>query len=170
MNKTSAIFSLCVVIMCIPQRIVSMNENLQRAFNECIEQAMKASKQSPKPNIDLLQATFQIMETLDLSKVDVNARDSIQGTALHSAAVLGSLKHVKLLIQHGGKLSLSCREATYGNTPLHLAAWYGHAEVIHYLLEQGANKDEPNNLFNTPIALAVAQSHQKAAQLLRSNN
>lgn len=169
MNKTSAIFSL-FILLCISQHIVSMDENQQRAFNECVEQAMKASKQAPKPNIDLLQATFQIMETLDLSKVDVNARDSIQGTALHSAAVLGSLKHVKLLIQHGGKLSISCREATYGNTPLHIAAWFGHIDIIQYLLEQGANRHEPNNFYSRPLSLAIAQSHPEAAQLLRSSN
>ena len=41
---------------------------------------------------------------------------------------------------------VGCGGAQYGNTPLHLAARYGHLEVAQLLLERGADKEAKANV------------------------
>jgi ankyrin repeat protein len=170
MNKLYAIFSL-VIFFCMPLQVLSMGKDAQQQiFNVCVEQAMKTVFQSPEqPDLSNLESSFKIMENLDLSGLDVNVLDSNGGSLLHSAAVLGSLKYVKLLIENGAKPSMSCKERVFGNTPLHIAAWYGRTEIVRYLLEQGSDKWAKNNRDNFPVALAAFQHNSEAVQLLRAS-
>jgi ankyrin repeat protein len=55
-----------------------------------------------------------------------------------------------------------------GWTPLHLAAHFGHAELIAALLDKGANVDvaSSNHMQNTPLHAAVAGQAAPAVRLL----
>jgi uncharacterized protein len=55
-----------------------------------------------------------------------------------------------------------------GWTPLHLAAFFGHAEAAQVLLENGAdvNAVSANSLTNTPLHAATAGKHTDVAVLL----
>jgi ankyrin repeat protein len=55
-----------------------------------------------------------------------------------------------------------------GWTPLHLSAFFGHAEAARLLLESGAsiNAVSTNNLRNTPLHAAVAARRTEVAILL----
>lgn len=64
---------------------------------------------------------------------------------LHEAAAAGSLKHAQAWLQHSpNDLHTLSRD---GYTPLQLSRRFNHEEVIHYLLEQGA---EDTNREQTP--------------------
>jgi ankyrin repeat protein len=66
---------------------------------------------------------------------DVEAHDSTLSTPLFLAANIGSLKHVKLLMEHGAE-----HRATVDNRlPLHVAAACGHVDVVAYFLQQGVD-------------------------------
>ena len=55
----------------------------------------------------------------------VHLCDGVAKTPLHYAARSGSLKLVELLLDNCAKMSVVDME---GNTPVHVAAWSGHAE------------------------------------------
>ncbi|ORY75535.1 ankyrin, partial [Neocallimastix californiae] len=46
-----------------------------------------------------------------------------------------------------------------GPTPLHFAASNGHAQVVDYLLERGADPDIEDQYGCTPIDIALAQGY-----------
>ena len=63
---------------------------------------------------------------------------------------------MKLLLEHGASATLA---NALGETPLHVAAWDGHADVISALLAAGAclNKTGPEG--ETPLLLAADGGH-----------
>ena len=73
-----------------------------------------------------------IVESLLRKGADVNARGGPFGTAMQAAARKKQHQVVEVLIERGyvGEES---------GPPLHHAAWSGHAEVVQYLVDQGAD-------------------------------
>ena len=68
--------------------------------------------------------------------VDVNAKDWLDGTPLHSAAVFGNKKIAQLLIDNGAHVN---EKDAYGCTPLHYAAAKEHKDIAELLIEKGAD-------------------------------
>ena len=63
----------------------------------------------------------------------MNTPSDNYSTPLHSAAVVGDLEIVKLLLDHGARIdALEINQST----PLHRAAAYNHADVVEFLLER----------------------------------
>jgi ankyrin repeat protein len=48
---------------------------------------------------------------------------------------------------------------SYGNTPLHMAAMWGHLEIVKLLLEHVKDKNPVNNRQKTPIQIAEEYGH-----------
>lgn len=111
--------------------------------------------------------------------VDLNAKaGSDDYTALHNAAKNGKLNTVKLLVEHGANIHAI---TTNGVEPIYLAAmhgnsskthaqptiqiemnyWFlcvsveGHADVIEYLIDSGANVNVKEDLGWTPLLVAT---------------
>ena len=53
-----------------------------------------------------------------------------------------------------------------GSTPLHDAAWSGHAEVVKFLLERGVDPNVRNNDSWTPLHSAAYRCHIKVVRVL----
>jgi len=57
--------------------------------------------------------------------------------ALHKAAEKGFLPMVKMLVDAGSEINARSTDGT----PLHVASWMGHANVVRWLLQNGARAD-----------------------------
>ena len=55
-----------------------------------------------------------------------------------------------------------------GNTPVHVAAMYGHAEILRYLRASGGSIDTQNKLGETPLDIAQAYGKDCIVALLKS--
>lgn len=117
--------------------------NKQRA---CIR-ALLAHGASPQKA--LLQAVVYsdtaVIEAMLDNGVDVYAHDTNHSTPLFLAANVGSLKHVKLLMERG----VEHRATIDGRVPLHAAAACGFAAVVAHLLEQGVDVNMTDHFGNT---------------------
>jgi ankyrin repeat protein len=90
----------------------------------------------------------------------------VEQLSLHEAAALGNLTLVKQYVSNNGQLLT--QNSADGFSPLGLASFFGHVEVVDYLLQQGADVNKPsrNGFQVTPLHSAVAANHVAVAQLL----
>jgi len=85
-------------------------------------------------------------------------------TILHDMAKKGDVLKAELLIKHGA--SINPVEEEYQSTPLGLAARWGHTEMVHFLLEQGANPNLSGAKWSTPLSWAIKKGHNEIADVL----
>jgi ankyrin repeat protein len=81
---------------------------------------------------------------------------------------LDSLPLTTLLVEKGASLELLYEEqnpVSIQNTALHVASIYGQADVVQFLLSQGANRRKQNGLTQTPLMLAI----QRGSHMIGSN-
>jgi hypothetical protein len=71
---------------------------------------------------------------------------------------------VKTLIELGADKEAS---AAKGSTPLHVAAWQGHVEVVKTLVELKADIGALTNSGETPLQLSIRYSHHHVERVLR---
>jgi ankyrin repeat protein len=109
----------------------------------------------------------QIKLLLDAG-VDKNATDKDGMTALHTAAVLGDVPVVTMLLAHGA--NTEAKEVQGGLTALHLAAFGGHSAVVSKLLVAAAKVDARSADGRTPLYFAAAKGHVETASLLLANH
>ena len=85
---------------------------------------------------------------------------------LFSACAAGQLTSVTDEIDRDGPLLKA--HSGDGWTPLHLAAFFGHADLAKALLDRGAdvNARSTNSMNNTPLHAAVAGGHLELVRLL----
>lgn len=83
---------------------------------------------------------------------------------LHMAAQSGILVEVKQLIIGGHDVNQ--RDEKYGFTPLHQAVFFGHQEVVEFLIAEGADINAKNNAGSTPLYLAKGKGRQEISALL----
>ena len=82
---------------------------------------------------------------------NVNAKDMIDRTPLHWAAIYGYTERTKILLKAGAKVNAKNK---IGWTPLHLAAWRGYTEVVKILLKAGADVNAMDKDGLTPLQMA----------------
>ncbi|OWZ23575.1 Serine/threonine protein kinase [Phytophthora megakarya] len=82
--------------------------------------------------------------------VDVDTRDNWGSSALRFAASDGRVEIMKLLVEIGSA-RVNQAEGHLGWTPLMLATWNGHINVVRYLLDHGADVDAKDNGGSTAL-------------------
>jgi len=85
------------------------------------------------------------------------------GSWLHVAADFGNLELTKALVASGADVNQ--RGGTFGGTPINLAAYKGHREVIEFLVGCGAELDESEPERN-PLFSAIHGGHIEIVRLL----
>lgn len=96
-------------------------------------------------------------------KVDVNARDWDDLTALTPAAANGHYDVVKLLIENGADVNLGDKD---GITPLMEASIMGHLKIATLLIEEGATVDAKATSGVTALWLASGEGKMDVVSLL----
>jgi len=65
--------------------------------------------------------------------VNIEDMAAAAGQAMREAAKTGDLEGVKKHLEAGADINFKDRQ---GNTALHMAALFGHREIVHFLLEK----------------------------------
>ncbi|XP_070830386.1 oxysterol-binding protein-related protein 1-like isoform X1 [Chaetodon trifascialis] len=88
-------------------------------------------------------------------------------------AKAGSCSHVQRLLQsrmdQSSSLNINCRsrsKVSPGWTPLHLASYFGHRDVVEELLKAGADANLQNNMGDTPLHKAAYTERKEIVLLL----
>lgn len=90
-------------------------------------------------------------------------------TAVHWAAIRGSIEDMKLLVKFGASVSVS---DNFGRTPLHFAVTRDAQEIIRYILDNSSNGSEASNVESadvdgwTPLMWACRGNTPWAARIL----
>nr|ACO10933.1 Notch-regulated ankyrin repeat-containing protein B [Caligus rogercresseyi] len=100
-----------------PSHRISWNEERQREFNSLLHRGGEEELR------DFL--------SMHSENINIDVYDSEGKTPFHSAVLSGSLPVVKLLLAYGANERVTTRD---GFSPLHLASYNGHSEVLNYLL------------------------------------
>ncbi len=100
---------------------------------------------------------------LFLHFIDPNATTTQLVTPLHEAAVRGSLRAAKILLDAGALVNVA---AVQGLTPLHNAASFAQNDIIELLVKNGAEIDSRSERGLTPLMCAAAMSHSRTIVLL----
>jgi len=135
-------------------------------------------------------STVEVTRLLDASPALVNARDENGLSAVLTAAYYQESDIAKLLVQRGAELSVfeACAVgelsrvkewverqpdlinayAPDGFQPLGLAAFFGHIDVVEFLLSKGAEVNSPsrNPMRVMPLHSAIANKHTDIVKLL----
>jgi len=83
---------------------------------------------------------------------------------LIAAARAGDLAAVKAAVDHGASIEA---KTSYGQTPLYLAAMNGREDVVHFLLDKGANVDVQDTFYKaTMLSFVLQRKHYDIAKLL----
>jgi ankyrin repeat protein len=110
---------------------------------------------------------FECVKTLlDRGKVDVNCTPTINRQTLALiCCVMGHVKILHLLIQHGAELSLA--ETTSGRSPAHMASAYGRVKMLALIEKINADLiNQRDNQGRTPLLYAREFSQNCAAEWL----
>jgi len=89
-------------------------------------------------------------------------------SALHYAAAFGQKEGVKMILSKDKDMIKEKNKD--GNTPLHMAASGGHAELLLSMVKDNGGPGEPNNDGNNLLHLAGAGGHLEAVQALVKNH
>lgn len=97
-----------------------------------------------------------------------NTRSWQEVTILHDMAQKGKIDRAELLLRYGAAIDPVDDE--YRSTPLGMAARWGHAEMVRFLLESGADPEKAGASWATPLAWARKKGHAEVEQILLDNH
>ena len=96
-------------------------------------------------------------------------RDSNRWTSLHHCAAGGCISTAEiLLVNHSMNLMTAADQE--GNTALHVAAKYGHEDIVELILSRGGDITVRNKKRLTCLDVAIECGKEKAAEVLLKND
>lgn len=134
-------------------------------YGLAIGDVIRAARRTP---LDVFEAATigdvdRLRELLDEDPSLVGAHSSDQGTALHFAAFFAQPEAVRLLLERGADVHVV--SPTFGNvTPLHSGAAGKSADVVHALLEAGADPNARQSGGFVPIHAAALGGYVEMAR------
>lgn len=105
-----------------------------------------------------------VMKLVEEEGVSVNYIDADDGWPLLLWAVkVHNVECLKYLLSKGANVHIGDMQ---GNTALHKAAYLGHIDCIHILLEYGARLQDKNCMNQTPLEVAEIFEQKEIVALL----
>ena len=98
------------------------------------------------------------------ASIDTPSPDDVGSLPIHECAYSGSTDAIDVLIAHG--VDVNQLQAAYSATPLIVAAWQGHADLVQHLLDEGADPTLKTENGATARKWALVGGHQDVADLL----
>lgn len=120
-------------------------------------------------NVPLWEAIIGKHESL-IKLLLENGAEISAGSVGHYACTAveqNSLELLKDIVRYGGDVTLPKSD---GTTALHTAISDGNAEIVNFLLEQGADPDERDSYGWSPRALAEHQGHEEIIELFQNKS
>jgi ankyrin repeat protein len=96
--------------------------------------------------------------------VDTSILQAADEESLSKAVLSGDINVVKNSMEKGG--SVSERDAQFGTSPLHVAAVFGHTEIVKLLLRNKADVNAKDKEGETPLLAALVNGHSDIGELL----
>jgi ankyrin repeat protein len=84
-------------------------------------------------------------------------------SGIHSAVKDDRIEDVKKYVAKG---DINNKGEPYGHTALHVASYYGYADIVTYLCEQGADVNVQANDGTTPLIFAAQNNYPNIIQTL----
>ena len=145
-----------------------------RAFQESVKKGdLAAVRSSLAEDPSLLDARNDAGQSAFLLAMYYRQRETADyllslGPKLDIFTACAAGQTARVLDEIRGNPKLLEAHSSDGWTPLHLAAFFGHAELAKALLDQGGNVDarSSNNMKNTPLHAAAAGGHVDTVQVL----
>jgi ankyrin repeat protein len=113
--------------------------------------------------------TRELNELLFERGMNPSQPDWLRITPLHDLARNGDVENAALFLEHGA--DLHARDEDICSTPLGWAAKSGKANMVEFLLKQGAEPnmpdDQPDLAWATPLAWATRRGHTEVVDLLK---
>ncbi len=111
--------------------------------------------------------TVHFPEQVDLGPVSYPALNEHANVKLWDAAISGDLELVKQALAAGAEIdALDTRRSKTGRRAMNWAAYYNNTNVLHFLIEQGAQINATNHSGFTPLHHAVERNAKEAVQML----
>jgi len=99
-------------------------------------------------------------------EIDAETPDDVASVAIHECAYSGSSDAIDVLLEHG--VDVNARQRLYGGTPLIVAAWQGHADLVEHLLDVGADPTLTTENGATALKWALVGGNQEVIDLLQA--
>lgn len=153
-----------------------IHEAAAQGFPGCLEFLLRQPSVDPdwqnheKETAMLLAAregNYQCLRALLNVQADVDLATNEGFTPLWEAIRCRSVESIRLLVKKGADVNV--RTIINMQTPLHLAVELGHANIVGYLLQHGAQQDLRAEQGLTPIFLAAHLGHTDCLRVLLKN-
>ena len=122
-------------------------------------------------NLAVIYGSLSTVEILFQRGCNIETKNNLGRTPFLNSCAYGHLEILKSLVKYGASISIKSGEKDSENTGLHLASYFGHVDIVQYLV---AMKPSLISLKNgngeTPLYLAAYMGHEKIVQSLIVGN
>uniref|UniRef100_A0A8C3XLZ3 Caskin-2 n=1 Tax=Chelydra serpentina TaxID=8475 RepID=A0A8C3XLZ3_CHESE len=130
------------------------------------QELIQAVKNGDVPGVQKLVAKVKASKSKLLGsakRLNVNYQDADGFSALHHAALGGSLELISLLLEAQATVDI---KDSNGMRPLHYAAWQGRVEPVHLLLRAAASVNMASLDGQIPLHLSAQYGHYEVSEML----
>lgn len=139
---------------------VSLHALTEKKHKSQVEDVVLKLCKSPGLGSSFIQAFYAPPDVL--TGFDWFPRESI---SLHVAVTIGLLGTVRALLEDKENVSQISSQNSKGQTSLHIAAIYGHTDIVEYLLKKDASPSNQDRYGMTPFLYAVSEGHIKLVEM-----